>query len=103
MKRILVVEDDDGTRDALVELLGNAGFATATATTGYEALVKLRAMHPDLMLLDLLMPHMNGWELLAALSDDAELARIPRVVMTAWPRPLDIPGVTVVKKPFEWN
>jgi CheY-like chemotaxis protein len=47
---------------------------------------------------------MDGWELLDRLYEDAELARLPKVVMTAWPRPVNLPqGVSVLNKPFEWD
>jgi CheY-like chemotaxis protein len=104
MKEILVVDDDDGTLEAIAELLRDAGYRTSTATTGDEALRRLRRGRPDLLLMDLIMPNMDGWELLARLREDSELARVPKVVMTAWPRPDDLPeGVSVLSKPFEWD
>jgi CheY-like chemotaxis protein len=104
MKEILVVDDDDGTLEAIAELLRDAGYRTSTATTGDEALRRLRRARPDLVLMDLIMPNMDGWELLARLREDSELARVPKVVMTAWPRPDDLPeGVSVLSKPFEWD
>jgi CheY-like chemotaxis protein len=104
MKEILVVDDDDGTLEAIAELLRDAGYRPSTATTGDEALVRLRHSRPDLLLMDLIMPNMDGWELLAHMDEDAELARLPKVVMTAWPRPADLPaGVSVLNKPFEWE
>jgi CheY-like chemotaxis protein len=104
MKEILVVDDDDGTLEAIAELLRDAGYHPSTATTGDEALSRLQNWRPDLLLMDLIMPNMDGWELLARLEEDAELARLPKVVMTAWPRPANLPhGVAVLNKPFEWD
>jgi CheY-like chemotaxis protein len=104
MKEILVVHDDDGTLEAIAELLRDAGYSASTAATGDEALRRLRRWRPDLVLMDLIMPNMDGWELLERLSEDSELAHVPKVVMTAWPRPDDLPeGVSVLSKPFEWD
>jgi CheY-like chemotaxis protein len=104
MKEILVVDDDDCTLEAVAELLRDAGYATSTASTGDEALVRLRRSRPDLLILDLIMPQMDGWQLLARLYEDDELARLPKVVMTAWPTLVDLPeGVAILKKPFEWD
>jgi CheY-like chemotaxis protein len=103
MKRILVVEDDDGTREALLELFRDAGYAPLGARSGDEALALIRRTAPDVLLLDLLLPRMDGWQLLAHLAQDRELARLPKIVMTALPSPIHLPGVPIVRKPFDWN
>jgi CheY-like chemotaxis protein len=104
MKEILVVDDDDGTLEAIAELLRGAGYATSTATTGVDALLHLRHSRPDLLLLDLIMPDMDGWQLLERLREDTELARPPIVVMTAWPKLIELPkSIFVLRKPFEWD
>src|SRR5690348_589053 len=104
MKEILVVDDDDGTLEAIAELLRDAGYRTSTATTGDEALRRLRRGRPDLLLMDLIMPNMDGWELLARIDEDSDLARMPKIIMTAWPLHDDLPeGVSVLSKPFEWD
>jgi two-component system OmpR family response regulator len=104
MKQILVVDDDDGTVEVVAEMLRDAGYAPQTASTGDQALLQVRRSRPDLLLIDLIMPDMDGWELLARLRDDAELASLPAVVITAWPLTTNLPDdVLVLRKPFEWE
>ncbi|HEX6463711.1 MAG TPA: response regulator [Vicinamibacterales bacterium] len=81
MSKILVVDDDKATRHVLQTILTNAGFATAVARDGIEALGSLGADRFDLLLLDVWMPRMNGLELLAKLR--AIEARPRVVVMTS--------------------
>lgn len=100
---VLVVDDDDDLRDTISELLEARGYEVGRASDGIAALEFLRAnaSRPDLILLDLMMPRMNGWELRAALLADTELAKVPVVVMTA-SRNLDdhpVPASTVLLKP----
>jgi CheY-like chemotaxis protein len=80
---VLVVEDDDLTRDVLRLLLQRAGCRVTTAAHGREALACLQAARPDLILLDLMMPVMSGWEFRERQRQDAALAAIPVVVLTA--------------------
>jgi CheY-like chemotaxis protein/anti-sigma regulatory factor (Ser/Thr protein kinase) len=81
MNKILVVDDDKPTRHVLQTILKNAGFSTAVARDGIEALRSLGADRFDLLLLDVWMPRMNGLELLAKLR--ASEARPRVVVMTS--------------------
>ena len=81
MSKILVVDDDKATRHMLQTVLRNAGFSTAVARDGIEALRSLGADRFDLLLLDVWMPRMNGLELLAKLR--ATEARPRVVVMTS--------------------
>src|SRR6476659_4591082 len=62
---ILVVEDDDGVRDSLELLLKSAGYAVTTAIHGFDALLQLKKRLPDIVLSDLSMPQMSGFELLS--------------------------------------
>src|SRR5690349_18916170 len=61
--RVLVVEDDDSIRDLVDLVLTSAGYETMTASDGAIALQVLGTVHPDLVLLDMRMPVMDGWEL----------------------------------------
>jgi len=81
----MLVEDDADIRETIVELLEHRGYRTLSAEDGQRGLERLRAAErkPCLILLDLTMPVMNGWEFLAAKADDAALATIPVVVLSA--------------------
>ncbi|MGY1531085.1 PP2C family protein-serine/threonine phosphatase [Luteimonas sp. A649] len=81
--RILVVDDTEANRDLLVRRLQREGHATEVAANGHEALQWLRAGGFDLMLLDIMMPGMNGYELLERVRDDAELCHVPVILISA--------------------
>jgi CheY-like chemotaxis protein len=81
---ILVVEDDHDVRLAIVELLDDEGYRTRTARNGVEALSQLdRATPPRMILLDLMMPVMDGWTFRARQLANPAWSRIPVVVMSA--------------------
>src|SRR6267378_8147235 len=61
MPNILVVEDDDAIRGLVSEVLRDDGYQVQEATNGVEALASLREIRPDLIVLDLMMPVMDGW------------------------------------------
>src|SRR5206468_6224046 len=81
--RILVVEDHDDSRRMMEDLLVSAGFEVKTASNGAEALRQLRYEVPDLIVLDLMLPWVNGVEVLATLRDQPDLANLPVLVTTA--------------------
>lgn len=74
---VLVIDDDPGVRDMLPRFLANMGLSAATAASGEEGLQRARELQPDMIMLDVLMPHMDGWNVLAALKADSELAHVP--------------------------
>ena len=78
---ILVVDDDRAIRELVSTVLSEDGFAVATAANGREALARIAAQPPALVLLDLQMPIMSGWEVLAELR--AAQVQVPVVFMTA--------------------
>ena len=80
---VLVVEDDPAMRDGLLRIVANEGLPVRSARDGAEALDAIRAERPGSILLDLLMPGMNGFELMDALQDRPEWRDIPIVVLTA--------------------
>ena len=83
-KKVLVVEDDKDTRYVVQMLLEYAGYTVATASNGAEALTYLKSHeHPCLVLLDMIMPLMNGRQLLSALRQCDKLAPLPVVVVSA--------------------
>ena len=68
-EKILVVDDDPDILDALTMILESKGYQVVTARDGIEALANLKAENPDLMVLDLLMPKMDGWAVCKELQD----------------------------------
>ncbi len=85
---LLLVDDDERVREALVALLEAQGYPVVGAANGREALdvLRVRGLRPGLILLDLMMPVMDGWQFRAAQLADAELATVPVVVFSAHPR-----------------
>jgi DNA-binding response OmpR family regulator len=81
-KRILLAEDDRFLRRAAESALKRAGFTVLPAADGEEALRLARAEKPDLVLLDLIMPKLQGFEVLKALKADPATAMIPVVVLS---------------------
>lgn len=82
-KRILIVDDDDAIRALLMTVLRRRGFRVDTARNGIEALERLAACRYSLIVLDLMMPRMNGHEVLAHLSSLPANARPFVIVLTA--------------------
>jgi CheY-like chemotaxis protein len=80
---ILVVEDDAIMQKMALKILRSRGFSCELAITGREAVAKAAAFHPGLILMDLSLPEMNGWEATRALKADPALAGIPVVAVTA--------------------
>jgi len=80
---ILVVEDDAIMQKMALKILRSRGFRSELAVTGREAVAKAAALHPGLILMDLSLPEMNGWEATRALKADPALAGIPVVAVTA--------------------
>jgi CheY-like chemotaxis protein len=80
---VLVVDDDRDIRDTLQELLQEEGYSVATAENGAVALRRLQHMRPQLILLDLTMPVMDGIRFREHQMNDEALAAIPTIVMTA--------------------
>jgi CheY-like chemotaxis protein len=97
-RRVLVVDDDRDIRELLVELLASEGYEVASAADGRRALAEARSRRPDVILLDLMMPVMSGWEFREAQLRDPELAGIPVVVVTAFEDSLE--GAVLLRKPF---
>ena len=80
---ILVVEDDAIMQKMALKILRSRGFSCELAVTGREAVTKAAALRPGLILMDLSLPEMNGWEATRALKADSSLAGIPVVAVTA--------------------
>lgn len=81
--RVLVVDDEEGIRVLCRVNLELGGFEVLEAADGVEAMEKARSEHPDLVFLDLMMPRMDGWQVLEQLKSEPTTANIPVVVLTA--------------------
>lgn len=81
-KTILVVDDQDGVRQLLQEILMNEGFEVATACNGYQALELINSEFPDILLIDMKMPGMSGLDVLKALQDREH--KCLSIMMTAY-------------------
>ena len=79
---ILLAEDDRFLRKAADTALRRHGFSVVTATNGEEALEALRTMKPDLILLDLIMPKVQGFEVLRSVKENPATAHIPVIVLS---------------------
>jgi len=106
---LLVVDDDTDIRESVIEILEGEGFTVAGAVHGADGLAQARERRPDLIVLDMMMPVMDGREFLAALRSDPALATIPVVTMAGDfavesgptpPRPA-APGLRGVRLPEE--
>ncbi len=81
--RLLVVDDDQGNRDVLTQRLKKQGYSVATAENGHQALEMLQAEAYDLVLLDIMMPEMDGYEVLRRLKANHELKNVPVIMVSA--------------------
>ena len=104
-KTIFIIEDEPGIRDFLSRLLELEGYKTITASNGHSALEMLKDMTaPDLILLDVVMPEMNGIEFMNALKADHVLVTIPVAIVSAYDQPKGADGAkTFIKKPVDIN
>jgi DNA-binding response OmpR family regulator len=82
-KKILVVDDNSELVDLLCFNLKKAGFSTGTAANGVDALKKARSVVPDLILLDLMLPELDGFAVCEILRHDPATASIPIIMLTA--------------------
>lgn len=82
-KRILLIDDDLASREGLREVLEQAGFETMTAADGRQGLALAQSQLPDLILLDLLLPGLDGFQICDILKEDPRYAHIPIVVLTS--------------------
>jgi CheY-like chemotaxis protein len=79
---VLVVEDDADAREMYEVVLGASGFCVASAADGVEAIAKARALRPRLILMDLSLPSMDGWEASRQLKGEAATREIPIVALS---------------------
>ena len=85
MRTVLVVDDEFGVAEVLDAILSDEGFRVVTATNGRQALDRISEQRPDLVLLDYMMPILDGVGVLHALAADPQADNLPVVVMSALP------------------
>ncbi len=90
LKKILVVDDDKEWNLLLKLRLEGAGYSVEQAFNGREALEKIQEKIPDLVLLDITMPVMNGWDVCKALRERPETKNLPILVHSSYNRPEDL-------------
>jgi CheY-like chemotaxis protein len=83
VKRILVVEDNADNMTLMCDILDSLGFATVSARNGAEGIAAAQREKPDLILMDLSMPQMDGWTAAKHIKSDPELNPIPIIALTA--------------------
>lgn len=99
---LLVIDDDDDVRETVQLFLEREGFRVITAENGKAALEQLAGgLRPHLIILDLVMPVMTGWQFWEAQQADLQLREIPVVILTAIGPTADVEGVTCLAKPVD--
>jgi len=81
-KKILLIEDDQFLIDIYKEKLEKEGFEVFVLCDGTKVLKKTKELKPDLILLDIVLPNQNGWEILKALKEDVEVKDIPVIILS---------------------
>jgi DNA-binding response OmpR family regulator len=106
-KKVVCIEDEPEMIDLVKLILGRKGFDLTGAMGGREGLEAIRRVKPDLVLLDLMMPDMDGWEVYQQMKADPDMQKIPVIVVTAKAQSIDkVLGLHIAKvddyvtKPF---
>ena len=97
---VLIVDDDADIRDALQEVLSECGYLVAIAPDGEVALSEMKANAPSLVLLDLMMPKVDGWHVIDEMHRDPALRGIPICVLSAFSDLAPMSADTVLAKPI---
>jgi DNA-binding response OmpR family regulator len=82
-RKVLVIDDEPGIIDIVETNLLGEGFEVVSARDGKEGLEKIRSEKPDLVVLDVMMPEMDGWQVLKEVEKDPDTAGIPVIMLTA--------------------
>ncbi len=104
--RILAVDDEPEITDLIRYHLTRAGYEVDTAANGWEALAAIQQHRPDLMLLDLMLPDLDGFGVCEILRREVTTATIPIVIISAWASPdsrnlgLELGALDYITKPF---
>ncbi|HZX49657.1 MAG TPA: response regulator [Candidatus Paceibacterota bacterium] len=82
MSKILLIEDDKFLRELIIQKLGKEGYEVEEAPEGEGGLTKMKSGKPDLVLLDLILPGIDGFEVLSKMKEDPELQGIPVIILS---------------------
>ena len=107
-KTIMVVDDDAPILELIGDILKPGGYNIVKAQSGSEALEKLKKNKPDLILLDLMMPSMDGWDVCEKIKNNKKTENIPIIFVTAKNDPISrsmgsLASVEYITKPFDMN
>jgi len=106
-KTILVVDDEPGLIEILQIKLESEGYRVIGASQGLDALEEMRAENPELVILDVMMPGMNGWQVLERKGADPQIAQIPVILLTVLAEDMDVMkglekgAIEYITKPFD--
>jgi DNA-binding response OmpR family regulator len=106
-RTVLIIEDEKLIIVSTQMVLEAAGFRVESATNGEDGIAKARSLSPDLILLDIMMPGIDGWETLTRLKRDPETATIPVIIFTArehargHQKSAEMGAADYFRKPFE--
>jgi len=105
-KKILVVDDDPSITTLLEVLLSNQGYNVTVVHDGLDGMVQVRKNSPDLIILDIMMPEINGYDVCRDLKFDARFKHIPIILLTAREQELDprigqLMGIDYMHKPID--
>ncbi len=105
-KKILVVDDDPAIVKLVKSILEGEGFEVETANDGIDALVKVKEVKPDLMVLDIMMPELNGYDVCHKIKFDSPYKEIPILLLTSRDQEIDsrigqMMGITYLQKPLK--
>ncbi|UAM98160.1 response regulator [Polaribacter litorisediminis] len=109
MKKILIIEDNQDVRENTAEILELANYQVSTASDGDNGIASAKSFQPDIIICDIMMPKMNGYDVLLNLNKDKKTARTPFIFLTAKTERTDVrKGMNLgaddyLKKPFQEN
>lgn len=105
-KRIFIIDDDLGLQTVLGIALKDAGYEVTAASDGLQGLDQLADTHPDIVISDVMMPHLDGVQVFEAIKERLRSEGVPIILMTAlarkpWFADLEAEGAVILNKPFE--
>ena len=105
-KKVLIIDDDPSLQTVLEIALEQAGFEVVLAGNGEEGIAQIASERPDAVVSDLMMPHMDGVQLVREIHEHLQYENIPLIVMTAldrrpWFAELEDEGAIILQKPFD--